>query len=330
MSGSGNPGGTPGGTALPPVTPTPVRPGERKIRPPPDFSGDRTQASLFFNTCRTYLRLNDAAYPSDEEKIIFILSFMEGGTAGPWKEVVMQDAYETDARGVEKGFGTFADFRTNFFGAFQPLSPAMDCITRMKNLKQTGSAEDYVAQFRVLAAKSTVTDIDVLSDYFLTGLMPGLVKNIMTCEKLPSTIDGYFDLASRLDLQWRKANEYTKQTKAAQPQPSRTSSSSSSTQPTRLRKLTDEERAHFKSKGICFRCRVEGHIARDCKGTPFSPSSTPPPSSSLPRKIRIISSKPADIAAPPKQPIERIRAIYAGLTDAEKEEVVNIAEAEGF
>ena len=166
---------------------------------------------------------------------------MEGGTAGLWKEVIMQDTYETNALGVEQGFGTFADFRTNFFGAFQPLSPAMDCITRMKNLKQTGSAEDYVAQFRVLAAKSTVTDIDVLSDYFLTGLMPGLVKNIMTCEKRPTTIDSYFDLASHLDLQWRKANKYTKQTKAAQPQPSRTPSLSSTTQPARLRKLTDEE-----------------------------------------------------------------------------------------
>ncbi len=43
---------------------------------------------------------------------------MKGGTAGPWKEVVIQDTYKTNVQGVEQGFGTIADFKTNFFGAF--------------------------------------------------------------------------------------------------------------------------------------------------------------------------------------------------------------------
>ena len=70
-----------------------ARTAERKIRQPPDFTGDRLEASNFLNTCRTYLRINKNAYTTDEDKIIFVLSFMEGGTAGPWKNAIMEEAY---------------------------------------------------------------------------------------------------------------------------------------------------------------------------------------------------------------------------------------------
>ena len=59
-----------------------TRTAERKIRQPPDFTGDRLEASNFLNTCRTYLRINKNAYTTDEDKIIFVLSFMKGGNSG--------------------------------------------------------------------------------------------------------------------------------------------------------------------------------------------------------------------------------------------------------
>ena len=62
---------------------------ERKIHQPSDFMGDRLDASNFLNICHTYLRINKNAYPIEEDKIIFVLSFMEGGTAGLWKNALM-------------------------------------------------------------------------------------------------------------------------------------------------------------------------------------------------------------------------------------------------
>ena len=56
---------------------------DRKIRQPSDFMGDRPEATNFLNTCCTYLCINKNAYPTEENKIIFVLLFMEGGTAGP-------------------------------------------------------------------------------------------------------------------------------------------------------------------------------------------------------------------------------------------------------
>jgi hypothetical protein len=33
---------------------------------------------------------------------------------------------------------------------------------------------------------------------------------------------------------------------------------------TQFKKLTDEERAKYRAKGRCFRCRTQGHMARNC------------------------------------------------------------------
>ena len=49
------------------------------------------------------------------------------------------------------------------------------------------------------------------------------------------------------------------------------------------------------------------------------------------RKIRIAASEPNNPApAEPEAPVSRVRALFRTFTPAEREEVVNIAEAEGF
>ena len=52
-------------------------------------------------------------------------------------------------------------------------------------------------------------------------------------------------------------------------------------------------------------------------------------------RIRVVTPKPAEVPPPisdstPLPPISRIRAVFATLSDAEKAEVVSIAETEGF
>ena len=106
----------------------------------------------------------------------------------------------------------------------------------------------------------------------------------------------------------------------------------STTSPVRLRKLTEAERLAYRKDGICFRCHLPGYIARDCKGEPAPSSSTSTASSP---RIRVVTPKPAEGPPPvpdstPLPPMSRIRAVFATLSDAEKAEVVSIAETEGF
>ena len=238
---------------------TPVKASERKIRAPSDFNGDRAEASTFFTTCQAYLRLNKDSYPDDESKIIFVLSYMVGGAAGAYKEAVYTHAFAIDpATSQENGFGTWADFVKRFNEAFTPLNPVDNAITLMKALKQTGTADDYVAAFRPLAIRSGIAEVAVLSDYFLTGLSKGLVKSIMSVEKLPTDMNAYYTLATRLDLQWRKGQELTKGTA---PKKDTTTTPPKASNTVRLRKLDNEERARLRKEGRCFRCREQGHVA---------------------------------------------------------------------
>lgn len=305
-------------------TTTNPRPSERKIRAPSDFNGDRAEASGFLNNCQTYLRLNKDSYTNDEEKIIFILSYMVGGSAGPFKEAFTTNAFAIDPdTNEEKGFGTWAQFLTRFQDAFTPLNPVDNAITQMKALKQSGTADDYVAAFRPLAIRSTITEVAVLSDYFLTGLTTGLVKSIMSVETLPTTMDGYYKLATRLDLQWRKGLELTRGAALKKTSPNAPVTTSKSTSAVRLRKLTDEERTKLRKEGRCFRCREAGHISAECPQGGQNPQTR--------RQIRVATSTTASTTqAEPESAIARMRALYAQFTPEEREVVVNIAEAEGF
>ena len=46
------------------------------------------------------------------------------------------------------------------------------------------------------------------------------------------------------------------------------------TQPSKLKKLTNDERAHLRSINACFKCRKQGHIARECPTKANRPNST--------------------------------------------------------
>jgi hypothetical protein len=57
---------------------------EIKIRAPYDFTGDWTKTMKFLQKVMLFLQVNEAIYDTDEKKIIFALSFMNGGTASVW------------------------------------------------------------------------------------------------------------------------------------------------------------------------------------------------------------------------------------------------------
>lgn len=62
------------------------RPTEMKLRVPAEFNGDRTKTKEFVLDSKMYIRGNSNVYDNDKKKILFVLSHMRGGTAGPWKE----------------------------------------------------------------------------------------------------------------------------------------------------------------------------------------------------------------------------------------------------
>ena len=86
---------------------------------------------------------------------------------------------------------------------------------------------------------------------------------------------------------------------------------------TQFKKLTPEECAQLAKEGQCFRCRLQGHLAKDC------PKNTPPPV-----KARETSS-PKDTTPPPSPTptppptkkltrAQQIRALEAEMEEEER------------
>jgi hypothetical protein len=88
---------------------------------PKQFNGEKTELRRFLQETRDYMTTNKEMFDDDEEKIGFILSFMNEGEAGAWKEEFISRALnDADRKGEEVSLGSFEEFKKNFQKAFFP------------------------------------------------------------------------------------------------------------------------------------------------------------------------------------------------------------------
>jgi hypothetical protein len=99
---------------------------------------------------------------------------------------------------------------------------------------------------------------------------------------------------------------------------------------TPFKKLTDEERAQYRAEGRCFRCRTQGHMARNCpknanaqnvsgqRNTNTREASVVPPTN----PVTPTTSSSTSSAPPPPPPklsyAQQIRALEAKMSDEER------------
>ncbi|KAF8227605.1 hypothetical protein L208DRAFT_1060231, partial [Tricholoma matsutake] len=100
-----------------------------RIRSPTDFSGEWTKTAKFLQEIDLYLRINDQVYDMNNKKIIFTLSFMNGGTAAAWVQAFVNQHQS-------EGLGEYADFRQKVLEAFSLIDDTGMAKTEIKNLKQ--------------------------------------------------------------------------------------------------------------------------------------------------------------------------------------------------
>lgn len=157
------------------------RPTELRIRTPNDFDGERTQTNRFVTELTLYFGMNGDVYDTDEKKIAFALSYMNGGQAGPWKEMKVAE--------FATAYPTYTNFVVQLKEAFSAADAPGDARAKLKTLRQTGTADEYISQFKTLIAASEITGDTARIDYFIDGLMPKLVERIYGMENVPTTIN---------------------------------------------------------------------------------------------------------------------------------------------
>lgn len=280
----------------------------------------------FVLDCKMYLQANDRIYDTDWKKILYVLSYMKGGTAGPWKKSWYGENSDHP--------GTFTTFMTTIEEAFSTPDEAGDARQTLKTLRMSGNmtADDYIAEFKSAASESKITESKALVEYFMEGIPPSLMQKILTMDNPPTTIKGWYEKASIFDTQYRRAKAIVARAKGnsgrttggnngkkynfQRNNPKYVPNNSRDPNAMDIDRLTIQERDEHMKRGLCFECHKFGHRASDHKAGGSIPQTQRKEEQKTPMKG--------------KDAYMKIRALMAELDEEEKEIALKNMEDEGF
>jgi hypothetical protein len=305
------------------------KPSERGNRPPV-FSGTRSEYENFITKANLYLRLHPDKYDTDERKVLFIITHLDGDAFLWSKGWLAQRKQDETTKQASLGTGSYAEFEEAFKATYEPLDLAQEAMDRLMNLKQGDSpAEEFVTKFRMLARQAgltinpnaTPTDSSdrQLRELFQRAINTSLYNRISLEPTQPTNLEEWFQIVIKRDLLWRtlksrrdifggkKLPERRTIVRATTSRSARPPNSPS------MNKLTPKERQYLIDNNGCFKCRKIGHFAGDCKK--YEPTKTDKPSGPTFSKAR----KPNQKFSPTS-----IRALVAELKENEYEEFLNL------
>src|SRR5258706_5946999 len=180
-------------SAAPPPPPKPP-----KVSTPSPFSGAQDDLDCFKAKCSLYLSMRCSEFLDKHSNALFILSYMKGGSAGPWAtqkiNSILFDAQEVMwARFIEELDKMFAD-------------PNCQATARRKlaTLCQgDSSVEELIQEFEIHGPISGLGDVGLV-DRFEQAIHPRLCESIYHHEPMPSTWAEWKRNTSLLDNQWRR------------------------------------------------------------------------------------------------------------------------------
>ncbi|KAF8231231.1 hypothetical protein L208DRAFT_1018078, partial [Tricholoma matsutake] len=115
-----------------------------KMAMPIPFNGKMQEVEAFCTSCYMYMKGKKDDFPNEISKIIWILSYFQGGTALKWREVAVREImngespFETADELMESIISTFGDPNKE--------DPKMFEITTMEQGSKT--ADEHVQDFK--------------------------------------------------------------------------------------------------------------------------------------------------------------------------------------
>ena len=292
------------------------------------FSGKRNTLEKFIDNLCLHFILNKIR--DDEEKVVFTLTYIEGGDADSWKAAFLKNVYKDDGT---VNFRTWSDLVKELRDNFKPYNLKGDALDEINKLRQgSTSIEDHVARFKVLLTNSGVAaDSPAALDYFQKSLRVPLFKRIMDLAKVPTELTKWYKWALKLDANYHRLmlllnrGKPEREEKEVKPRWTfwRTEKDPNAMDIDMVTRtyntMTNEERTELMKKGLCFRCKKPGHLSCDC---PDKKGKTPP------------AQTPANTSTPKKMTAKELTAHIQSLTalldENEKNEFYNEAKKEGF
>lgn len=241
-----------------------------KIRSPELFEGDHADTVRFIYDCDLFLNYHATGYPTDQDKIMFVLSHMKTGTAGAWGQNFVKT--HTDNAGALT-LGTYANFKDELKKAFSPALTEETAKIKLDSMLQgSKDFDEFRAEFMRLMNESGINEEKTKIHLFLKNLQPRIAQQIMMIDPLPDNLAAVMEKAANINSGFQRARALYGG------RPSRVryfegfGGSTTGSQPKikqeeglGIRKLTQAERERYQKEGRCFNCGETGHMVRECK-----------------------------------------------------------------
>jgi len=264
------------------VTRRPVT-GTYKMMKPEPYSGERGKLQSFLTQARLYTNFHRASLPEEKDKVLCIANLLKG-KAFEWFEPYIRDYLENPEAdwstqtkqyfSQTNSYEIFADELKKIFGDVDEERVAE---RQMQQLRQTGSAANYTAEFRRIESKLDWDENALIAQYY-RGLKESL-KDELARQERPDQLHELIEAVVRLDnrlyeRKLEKSNgtkfhgEHKKPKVNQQSWGDPMEIDTVNKGPTQHRKrgrFTPEQREWFK-KGACLKCGRKGHRAKECKG----------------------------------------------------------------
>ena len=144
-----------------------------KFAPPQAFDGTMKDTKSFVSSIMLYIKGREPEFGTTESKIMFALSYMQGGKAQFWRN----EAINQIAMG-HKPFESFKDFLEKLEAQFGDPNPKATAVGRLKTMRQGNmSADEFILQFKAEASQTDLGDA-ALVEYLKAGLNASLFKSI--------------------------------------------------------------------------------------------------------------------------------------------------------
>jgi Retrotransposon gag protein/Zinc knuckle len=245
-----------------------------KLNPPKPFNGKRSDFVLFMQDVFVYLKVNKAIYNDDEKKISFILSYLADGDAAVWKQQFIQTKIEEglEANNEDPDWGSYNDFLDALKKTFQPYDEPAEALEDMKKLRLgDGSITEHNSKFRLLVSQTGMKDSPALTDLYRETLPWGLQSPIIRSENPPRTLEEWYTKATNFYIGHQRAQRLFRKRDKPTTTPSAMPAQKRFSFPEKkdpnamdIDRMSIEERTRLMKEGKCFRCKLFGHLSRDC------------------------------------------------------------------
>jgi hypothetical protein len=188
--------------------PAPTWKTQPKVSPPPEFSGDRSGGRVFLNYCGLYLHLCSDQFQSDEERILWAISFFKTRHAAKWADEIFAKEEHDEAF----PFLDWNNFVDEFWDRFLPVNAEVDAINTLEGTgyyQGNRGVDDYLDEFKHLVSEAGYKDSKTIVVKFHHGLKPAIQNQIATmASRCPGMSDftGWYSTAQQINHAWM-ANE---------------------------------------------------------------------------------------------------------------------------